>query len=338
MNFKNILKLSSFVFLASQAVADTMKFSRDCEDLNEILVKNAGNYLRANETLEEFPPIKSCDYAKNGDITDLYLVSQRIDQLAIEEAINRDSIYRLTYLLDNDFHQHEKAVYDDFPTSIANLPNLIDLTLKYNEEIFVHGEYPHVEREIKPEVLNLTSDKIKSITLDHIKITKDLVDQISKLNTLEYLVVYSGSDSFGESTNKNNYKLLKKLKNISTLTIDGKTYNTENGKTLTKYSGECLETEIALRKDIIVSLKDNERLNEFVPLKKCKTNSEGKITELSLISNRNGPTPIQEVLSNESITKLTYTIDDGFYQHEPAEYEHIPYEIADLPNLKELTI
>lgn len=337
MNFKNILKLSSALLLATPSLAN---FGRDCADLNDELVANTKLYLRDDEALEDFPPIKECDYAKNGEITDLYLVSKRIDQSAVEQALSHDSIENLTYFLDNVFYQRKPAVYDEFPTSIGKLSNLKELTLKYNERIFDHGVYYYGEKEINKDVLKFSSNQLKVLTLDHIKITKEVVEAIDNISSLEYVVIESGAGSRGKSTNESNLKLLKDLKVLSTFTLDGKTYIMKDGEfvAISEYTGECKDISIMLLKNAAKNIFEDEELFSFNPLEQCKLNSEGKVKEMYLVSSRNNYGTIEKAVSHDSISKLTYVIDDGFYQDKPATFGDIPDVINDLPNLKEFTL
>lgn len=334
MNFKSILKFSSLLLFATPCVAS---FKGDCNTLNKELETNTKLYLRKHETSEEFQALKECSTTSDGDIKELYLVSQRIDQSAVEKALSNPSIKKLTYFVDDVFYQHDPAEYDDFPTSIAELSNLEDLTLKYNLKEFVHGEYFYMEKKIDKKVLKLTSKNIKSLTLDHITITKDIVDEISKLSSLEYLVVETGRDKNYKPTHDKYYQMLKDLKNISTLTIDGKTYNVENGKLLSQYTDECKEIQISLLKNIIPNLRKYERVNEFKPLKQCKVNEAGKVKEIYLVSARNDQSEIEKALDRESITKMTYLLDNDFYQHEPAVFNAYPTFLSKLINLRSLT-
>lgn len=338
MNFKNILKLSSLAFFAAPTLAQL-----GCDALKKNLENNTKLYLREGETLEKFPPVINCGQSKTHEITELSLVSKRIDKKAVEQALSKKTIRSLTYVVDNEFYQRKPAVYADFPVIISRLPNLNDLTLKFIEQRFRDGDYFYVEKKINANVLKLSSHKLNCLILDHIMITKEVVKAISKIKSLQYLVIESGANSVGKSTSSSNYQLLKGIKNVSVLTIDGTTYNMNvegeiGNEFVSTFTGECKNIQISLLKDAAGMLHKDEKLNEFEPLKTCIMNKKGKVTELYLVSSRNYPTAIENALSHKTITKLTYMIDDGFYQHEPAYYQFVPYEIGGLPNLKELTL
>ncbi|ORX78332.1 hypothetical protein BCR32DRAFT_282376 [Anaeromyces robustus] len=56
MQFKNILKVASALFLAAPSLA---YFSRDCDELNEKLVANVKKNLYEGEDINDFPPIQN---------------------------------------------------------------------------------------------------------------------------------------------------------------------------------------------------------------------------------------------------------------------------------------
>jgi len=277
---------------------------------------------------------------KKGKVTELYLVSSRNYPTAIENALSHKTITKLTYMIDDGFYQHEPAYYQFVPYEIGGLPNLKELTLKYNERIFDHGDYYYGEKEINKDVLKISSNQLKVLTLDHIKITKEVVEAIDNISSLEYVVIESGGGIRGKSTNESDLKLLKDLKVLSTFTLDGKTYIMKDGEfvAISEYTGECKDISIMLLKNAAKNIFEDEELFSFNPLEQCKLNSEGKVKEMYLVSSRNNYGTIEKAVSHDSISKLTYMIDNGFYQHEPAIFSDIPSVINDLPNLKEFTL
>ncbi|ORX80299.1 hypothetical protein BCR32DRAFT_327753 [Anaeromyces robustus] len=331
MQFKNILKVASALFLAVPSLAN---FSRDCDELNEKLIANVKKNLYEGENIEDFAPIQECSVTKKGKIDELYLVSKRLDEETVKDAIlsNKD-IVKLTYFVDDDFYQREQATYGKFPYIVSYLPKLEDLTLKYNYKLFYRGYYPLLEKSIDPACLS--GKNLKTLTLDHIEINDDIIDRLSK-TTIQTLNVISGDDNHGKWKHDQHYNDLKRLmKKIPNITVDGITLiNYE------KYTGKCQKLEKTLKNNIKKNLRNGETVDEFIPLRSCKLDKKGKITEMNLVSERNDQSTIEKVISqnSSSLTKLTYVIDDDFYQRDPAVYDDFPLNLDKLSKLEELTL
>jgi len=330
MQFKNILKVASALFLVAPSLAS---FQRDCGDLNEELSQNVQSHLFDGEKLEDFAPIRECGVTKNGKIDELYLVSQRIDEEAVTKALSTETLRKLTYVVDDDHYQHEQAVYGEFPSVINGLPQLEYLTLKYNYRTFYKGEYAMVEKEIDPACLG--AKNLKFLTLDHIEINDDIVDRITNIHTLQILNVISGDDEKGNSKHESTYKKLQLLTNyVPIITLDGKPVE----KVKDTYQRDCDDLNSNLIKVVEDNLKEDERIEDFPPLRDCSVTKKGKIDELYLVSQRLSKEAVTKALSIKTLRKLTYLVDDDHYQREPAVYGKFPSDINSLPQLENLTL
>ncbi|ORX78331.1 hypothetical protein BCR32DRAFT_328593 [Anaeromyces robustus] len=331
MQFKNILKVASALFLAAPSLA---YFSRDCDELNEKLVANVEKNLHEGEDINDFPPIQECGVTKQGKIDELYLISKRLDEEAVKDTIlSNQNIRDLIYFVDDDYYQRELATYSAFPYIISELPKLENLTLKYNHVFLYQGYYPSVEKEIDPSCLS--AKNLKSLTLDHIEINDDIINKLSK-TSIQTLNVISGDEKEGKWKHDQYYLDLKPLiKKIPNITVDGITLINYD-----KYTGKCQKLEQILKNNIKKNLRDGETMDEFIPLRSCKLDKKGKISEMNLVSERNDQSTIEKVISqnSSSLTKLTYVIDNDFYQRDPAVYDDFPLNLGKLSKLEELTL
>jgi len=330
MLFKNIVKLSFALFLASPTFA--AGFKGDCEKLNKELLENVKQYVEEGEEVDSYIPLKECRVNEKGEIEEMYLVSRKIDEKAVEKALSHKTIKKLTYLLDNDFYQREDAVYNKYPTSISKLPELEELTLEYYEKEFDHGYYNLIEHDINASIFNLVSKKLKTIKLDHIDIDENVIKQLGKLESLENLIVVSGYIGRITTSNERNYKLLIKLKNIDNIILDDKVVNVHH-----KYSGECQKMEDYLWPNVLENVKQKDDKDTIIPLKECVLDSNGEVTELYFVNQRNDKELIEKALSHKSIKKLTFLLDNVQIQDE-ATYNDFPTVINQLSNLEELKL
>ncbi|ORX80298.1 hypothetical protein BCR32DRAFT_268942 [Anaeromyces robustus] len=337
MQFKNILKVASALFLAVPSLAN---FTKDCDKLNKKLIANVKKNLYEGEDIEDFAPIQECSVNKKGKIDELYLVSKRLDKETVKDAIlSNKEIRKLTYFVDDDFYQHNQATYGIFPYTVSYLSKLEDLILKYNYVMFYHGDYPSLEKQIDPACLS--GENLKTLTLDHIDVNYQIIKELSD-TTVQTLNVISGDDNHGKWKHDQHYNDLKRLmKKIPNITVDGITLINYG-----KYTGKCQKLEQTLKDNIKKNLRDGETVDEFIPLRSCKLDRKGKITEMNLVSERNDQSTIEKAISqnSSSLTKLTYVIDDDSYQRDPvvnddpAVYDDFPLSIVKLSKLEELTL
>jgi len=153
--------------------------------MDDYLWPNALENAQQNDDKNVLIPLRECVLNSKGEVTELYFVNVRNDKELIEKALSHNSIKKLTYKLDNTLIQNEEATYNDFPTIISQISNLEELTLKYSHEVVESDDTYNDEKELNPDVLKTSS--IKILTLDHIKITDELVKQIDKISSLEQL-------------------------------------------------------------------------------------------------------------------------------------------------------
>jgi len=307
------------------STSSSSEYTEECKQIEYALTRDLKKNLRDGESVEDFKPLKECTVGSDGRVTEVYLVSERNNQSTIESVFGSQSLTKVTYLINNDFYQRDPAVFNDYPRNIKKLENLEELNLKYYLVSFEHGEYPLVSGDIKKGALALTSKKIKTLTFDHINLSKDNIKEIKKLTSLETLEIDGGEIADVEA--------LKKL-NLKSLVINGEEYITSPSE----YTGECKQMEEALINNLKKNLRDGELAQDFKPLRECVVDSDGFTTEVYIVSERNNQNTIEDALATKRLTKVTYLINNDFYQRDPAVFNDYPENIKNLPNLEELNL
>eukprot|EP00833_Pecoramyces_ruminatium_P003333 jgi/Orpsp1_1/1177365/evm.model.c7180000061165.1 len=319
MLFKNILKFTSFLILTSTSFG--YSYTGKCNEIEILLRDNYDSNLTNGDTSSN--PLFECESNSKGEITEIGFFSSRNDKKVIEKALNQKSLVKLEYEIEHGADENDKAIYNEFPSVIAKLPNLEELKLSYYIHYSSNNDYPK-ECSINTDVLNISSKKLKTLTLEDIIITDDVISKVSKISSLKEFNIITTNKSI-----KNYYDKLRNLKDI-TVTI--------NNNILSNYSGECAEIEDYLMENVKKNLYEEENEIDFKPLKECKTNEKGEVVEMYLDVERNDEKALTSVLSHNTITKLTYLVNEGFYQHEGAVYGEFPSAIRKLPNLEDLTL
>ncbi|ORX64608.1 hypothetical protein BCR32DRAFT_251025 [Anaeromyces robustus] len=325
----NILKVATALFLAVPSLAN---FQKDCYDLNEELIANVKKNLNEYEVIEDFLPIEECKVNKKGEIEELYLVNRRLDESVVKKVLSIKSIVKLTYFV-ND--QYGEAIYGKFPSMISQLPKLEDLTLKYNLQTFYEkGICPFTEKTIDP--VCIVGKKLKTLTLDHIELDESMMSELNEVN-LETLNIISGDTYYGKNKHYDYYIELKKLDGIiPNITLDGLTISDPIEH---KYSGKCRWLNQSLKRNVKKYLRNHEDLRDFSPLRECKLNILGQIKEMYLISERNDQATIEKAISQKSLTKLTYVLDNNYYLRDPAVFNDFPSNLGKVSSkLEELTL
>jgi len=210
-NYNLLSKLKNIdnIILDDKIVNVHHKYSGECQKMDDYLWPNALENAQQNDDKNVLIPLRECVLNSKGEVTELYFVNVRNDKELIEKALSHNSIKKLTYKLDNTLIQNEEATYNDFPTIISQISNLEELTLKYSHEVVESDDTYNDEKELNPDVLKTSS--IKILTLDHIKITDELVKQIDKISSLEQLIVISGDDGTDTSVSSKDEVKLENL-------------------------------------------------------------------------------------------------------------------------------
>jgi len=102
------------------------------------------------------------------------------------------------------------------------------------------------------------------------------------------------------------------------------------------FQGDCAELNKELLANVKQNIEESEKAESYPPLKECSVNEKGEIVEMYLISRKIDKNSIEKALSHKKVKKLTYLLDNDFYQEEPAVYNNFPIAINKLPELEEL--
>jgi len=195
MHFKALLKTISLGFFS------TLVLANDCDKIKSYLNKRGDSYEKN---------IEKCSTNSAGYVTTLEISNYSLDEDELNKILSYKSIKNLNYYcgIFETTYGVEFSAYEDFPSIIANLPNLEELTLSYA------GLREYARGNIRKGVLK-TTNNLKKLTLSGIQVSPDNVNDIATLTNLEELNILGG---VRENVNMN-FDELKSLTKLKTLKI-----------------------------------------------------------------------------------------------------------------------
>jgi len=244
--FLSILILFSFAFVESSI------FDNDDEEENYI-----GDCLEIKKINKEYE-IYECIENEKGKVTrlDIHIHSDELSEA--EKLLTYETITDLSFRIWNADFFINKEKYK-FPKSITNLKNLKNLVLDYDIYDYYCEKKRNCDTEIYTEItldrnyISSLSKTLEKLTLKHIDVNQNTIDEIATLNNLKDL-------SFESCFFSKNIKFnsLNNIKKISFMGDNNPHYfDKSNYSKLpdTLYSMENLEELLISDEDIILSEK-----------------------------------------------------------------------------------
>jgi len=330
MNLKFLFKILSFSVVTSFVYASERN---DCNEIRDYLEKKSLNYT---STIEE------CGITEEGQVTELKVNNENLQEEDVNKILSYDTIKKLEYIVIfkesefmDDSYSHillPHPGFSEFPSVIANLPELEELNFNYKNFRYVKS-FPD-ETLISIDSLKLPKT-LKKLTLSQVNLSNENLKELSTLSNLEEIIFHICSfDKDGFSSFENHEKLSKlsitnvkgtqkpipnnvgKIKSLKTLNIENGYCEDDNYD----FNGlDNLESlYLLLTKECNLDLSNNEKLSEL-------TIENQDYYRLALGIKLPMSLKLPNSLKKLILTGLIFTSDN---------YE----TIASLSNLEELTV